>query len=71
MRRLVMDTDLGYAERKVAEAEDALSNAIALTFSLKKRGLEMDFGVLVREAEVRQWREYRTMLLIRKGMMAA
>lgn len=66
-----MDTDLGYAERKVAEAEDALSNAIAITFSMKELGLLADFDVATREAELRQWREYRTMLLIRKGMLAS
>ncbi|MFC3691073.1 hypothetical protein [Chenggangzhangella methanolivorans] len=64
-----MESDLGYAERKVAEAEDALSNAIAMSFSVKKFGLETDFGVAARQADLRQWREFRTLVLIRNGML--
>lgn len=70
VRRSCMAEDLRYAERKIAEAEEALSNAIAMSYSLKRLGLETDFDVAARQAELRQWREFRTLLLIRKGMLS-
>lgn len=63
--------EISFADQKVFEANDAVSNQISLVFRLKECGIDAKGAedALARlHREQRQWTEYRTLLRIRKGM---
>lgn len=66
-----IDEEIAFAERKVEQAADAVSNQIHLVFRLKTKGIDLS-GAEDRlrdlNLELRQWKEYKTLLFIRKGM---
>jgi len=68
----VPDTELQFAHRKISQAHDAVSDQILLIFRLKSRDLPVD-GAERRldelNADLRQWKEYMTLLRIRQGMV--
>ena len=71
MQQNVFDTR-AFADLKVAQAFEALSNQIVLVFRLKSRGIDasaIERQVFERERDLRQWQEYSTLLAIRKRML--
>lgn len=71
MDQNVLDEEMSFAAYKLDRAQEALSDQIALIYRLKMLGLGADFAGRDLDRisiEYRRWQEYRTLLLIRRGM---
>ena len=64
--------EISFADCKIEEASNAVSDHIALMFRLQRSGIELP-GAQERlsylQSDLRQWKEFRTLALIRRGMM--